>query len=100
MILWPTRDSLEHPGAEAVVSPALVAGGHRPSLTPAVPRPARSQKVEKESKSQKQTFDSLPILDRENGHVASSVPRPRHHANSFAKCQGHQPAHFGTSNVE
>ena len=36
----------------------------------------------------------------QNGYVDSSASRPRHHANSFAKCQGHQPAHFGTSNVE
>ena len=32
VILWPTRDSLLHPGAEAVTPPpAPVAGGHRPS---------------------------------------------------------------------
>ena len=33
----------------------------------------------------------------QNGHVASSGSRPRHHANSVAECQAHQPAHFGTS---
>ena len=60
-------------------------------------RSARSQQVEKRSRKVPRTFSLSQTPGPQNGHVACSGPRPRHHANQIAECQGHLPAHFGTS---